>query len=247
MTSLPREVPVRVAPARPLTLLNSGYWFAGFFLVSLVAFWPTYFSRLPARMDVYTHLHAGLMTVWFGLLIAQPILIRRGRRGWHRALGRLSYVLVPSIAVTWVQLVHARASAMPDHVFAREGKFFYLPFVSAVLFLAAWTMAIVRRRFAPLHARYMVCTAFALVDAVTARLLFFNLPPFENPLHYQLIGFGLTEACIATLFVIDRGVNRRAFLHMLVVFGSLHALWFTGGQTAAWLELVRWFRALPLT
>ena len=209
MTSLPEEVRVRVAPARPLTLHRSGYWFAGFLLITLFAFWPSYFSKLPARMDIYTHLHSVLMTLWFGLLIAQPFLIRGGRRVWHRALGRFSYVLVPAIAVTWVQLVHVRAAAMPEELFAREGKFFYLPFVSAVLFLSAWGMAIIRRRTTPLHARYMVCTAFALIDAVTARILFFNFPPLSNPLTYQVIGFGLTNAIIAFLLLIDRGRHRR--------------------------------------
>ncbi|MGZ5446382.1 MAG: hypothetical protein ACXW5U_27940 [Thermoanaerobaculia bacterium] len=247
MTSFPDDGAAPIARARALTLHNSGYWFAGFLVITLVAFWPPYFAKLPARMDIYTHVHAALMTVWFGLLIAQPFLIRRGWRGWHRALGRFSYVLVPAIAITWVQLVHVRARAMPDDVFAKEGKFFYLAFVSAVLFLSAWGMAILRRRTPPLHARYMVCTAFALIDAVMARLLFFNFPTFENPFVYQAIGFGLTEAIIAVLLLIDRGPHRRAFAHMLILFGALHAFWFTGAQTNMWLEAVRWFRGLPLT
>lgn len=247
MTSLPREVPVRRTAARPLTLQRSGYWFAGFLVVTLFAFWPTYFSKLPARMDIYTHLHAVFMTMWFGLLIAQPFLIRREGRKLHRFLGRFSYFLVPLIVITWIQLVHVRTAAMPDDLFEKEGKFVYLPFVSAVLFLAAYGMAIIRRRTTPLHARYMVCTAFAVVDAVTARLLFFNLPPFENPLIYQVIGFGLSDALVAVMLLIDRGPHRKAFAHMLVLYVTLHGFWFIGGQTDAWLEVVRWFRALPLT
>lgn len=248
MATLPTGAPPR-APARrrPLTLLSSGYWFAAFLVVTIVAFWPSYFAKLPARMDVYTHVHSVLMTVWFGFLIAQPFLVRGRRLALHRFLGRLSYPLVALIAISWLLLIHARASAMPDAVFEQEGKFFYLPFVSAVLFLAAYAMAIARRRVSGLHARYMVCTSLAVIDAVTARLLFFNLPPFENPLIYQAIGFGITEAVIATLYALDSGPHRRAFLHMLVLFGALHLFWFTGGQTDPWLEFVRWFRALPLT
>jgi uncharacterized membrane protein YozB (DUF420 family) len=246
-TALPGELPARTVPRRPLTFATSGYWFAAFFLVTLFAFWPTYFSKLPARMDVYTHVHAVLMTAWFGLLVAQPFLIRRERRVWHRRLGRTSFVLVPLIAVTWVLLIHARASAMPEAVFEREGKFFYLPFVSSFLFIASWVMAILRRRVPGLHARYMVCTAFAAIDAVLARLLFFNLPPFSNPFVYQWVGFGVTDLVIGLLFLADRGPHRRAFAHMFVLFTLMHALWFTAAQGAAWLALVRWFRALPLT
>ncbi len=232
---------------RTLTFHTSGYWFAAFLAVTLLAFWPTYFAKLPARLDFYTHAHAAMMTMWLGMLIAQPFLIRRQRRPLHRVIGRLSYVLVPAIAVTWVLLTHLRAAVMPAEVIERDGPFFYLPFVSGVLFVAAWGMAIWRRHTPPLHARYMICTALAAVDAVMARLVGVNFPPLSNPLAYQLIGFGLTDAMLLGLWAMDRGPYRRAFAHMLLVFVPLHLFWFTGAQSAAWLDVVRWFRGLPLT
>lgn len=248
MTSLPNEVSARIARGhRPLTLHNSGYWFAGFLLIAFFAFWPTYFAKLPAKMDFYTHAHAVLMTIWLAMLIAQPFLIRKNLRGWHRAIGRASYLVVPLIAVTWVLLVHLRTRLMPAALFEKEGKFVYLPFVSAVLFLGAYAMAIRHRRTPPLHARYMICTAFAAVDAITSRLLFFNLPHFENPLLYQVVGFGLSDLLVAFFLLVDRGPHRKAFAQMLVLFVLLHGFWFTGGQTGAWLEVVRWFTSLPLT
>jgi hypothetical protein len=78
------------------------------------------------------------MSIWLGMLIAQPFLIRRERRSLHRAIGRVSYALVPLIVVVWILLTHLRASAMPADVFERDGEFFYLPAVSSVLFVAAW-------------------------------------------------------------------------------------------------------------
>jgi hypothetical protein len=58
---------------------KSGYYFAGLFGAALVAFWPQYLSRLGAGgISVYIHVHAVLMTTWFGLLIAQPFLLRAG-------------------------------------------------------------------------------------------------------------------------------------------------------------------------
>lgn len=233
--------------ARPLTLHTSGYWFAGFLVLALIAFWPTYFGRLRARIDALTHVHAALMTIWLGMLIVQPFLIRRGRRPVHRMIGRGSYVLVPLLIAVWILLTHSRAAAMPADVFERDGQFFYLPFVSAVLFVASWALAIWRRSVPPLHGRYMVGTALSAIDAVAARLLAFNAPPFADPMTYQLIGFGMTDGILLVLWAIDRGPHRRAFLHMLLVFVPLHLFWFTGAQTAFWLEVVRWFRGLPLT
>jgi hypothetical protein len=231
---------------RTLTLHTSGYWFAAFLVVTTIAFWPSYFGRLPARLDLLTHAHAALMTIWLGMLIAQPFLIRRERRPLHRLIGRASYVLVPLIAIVWVLLTHLRAAAMPDEAFATDGRFFYLPFVSSVLFVASWGLAIWRRHTPPLHARYMVGTALAAVDAVTARLLGFYGPPLA-PMTYPLIGFGLTNGILLMLYFVDRGRHRQAFLHLLLLFAPLHLFWFTGAQTDWWLEIVRWFRALPLT
>jgi hypothetical protein len=136
---------------------------------------------------------------------------------------------------------------MPADVFEREGQFFYLPFVSALLFVASWNLAIWRRHTPPLHARYLAGTALAAVDAVAARLLAFNAPAFTDPPMYQAIGFGVANALLVLLWSIDRGPHRRAFAHLLLLFAPLHALWFTGAQASWWLEIVRWFRALPLT
>jgi hypothetical protein len=248
MTVSAKVEPATAVPRRPLTLHNSGWWFAAFLAFTVFAFWPSYFGKLPRGTgDVYTHLHSVLMTVWFGMLIAQPFLARGNKRPIHRQLGRLSYALVPAIAISWALLVNFRARSLPDEVFERDGKFFYLPFVASVLFLIAWGMAILRRRVTPLHARYMVCTAFTLVDPVVARILGFRFPPLENPLAYQWIGYGMTELLIAILYLADRGPHRKAFLHMFIVFTIAHLFWFTGAQTAWWLEIVRWYRSLPLT
>jgi hypothetical protein len=62
-----------------------------------------------------------------------------------------------------------------------------------------------------------------------------------------LIGFGATNAILLMLWLIDRSPARRAFLHLLLIFLPLHLFWFTGAQTSWWLEVVRWFRGLPLT
>jgi len=56
---------------KPLTFLGSAPYFAGLFLVAVVAFWPTYLSRV-ARASGYTHLHAVTASSWLLLLIAQP-------------------------------------------------------------------------------------------------------------------------------------------------------------------------------
>jgi hypothetical protein len=71
--------------------------FATFSLAMLLAFWPSYFSRLTAQPSLHHHAHGLAMTLWLGLLVAQAALIRSGRRAVHRQLGLVSYALVPVI------------------------------------------------------------------------------------------------------------------------------------------------------
>lgn len=224
-------------------------WFAGLLAVTIVAFWPSYLSKAPADVDRYTHAHAALMTLWFALLIGQPLLIRRGRHDWHRLLGRATLLLVPLIAIVVALLMHARVVALDQAVLASEGKFFFLPFRSIALFLLAYALALARRSAPALHARYMACTAIALIDPVVARLQFFYLPPLPDPLWYSAVGFALSDLALAVLWWLDRASRVRGgpYAVMLGAYLAFDLLWFTLGQTPVWLAVVVWFRALPLT
>jgi hypothetical protein len=64
-------------------------------------FAPTYYRR-PVELGslpVYLHLHGAAMTLWFGLLVVQTILVGRGRRNLHRRLGVAGIGLAVAIMV----------------------------------------------------------------------------------------------------------------------------------------------------
>lgn len=227
---------------------KSGYLFAGLFGAALVAFWPSYLSKLGAA-DRYMHLHAALMTLWCALLVAQPFLVRAGRRPLHRALGRASFVLVPAIVAAAILLAHSRSRTMDEAAFARDGRFLYLPAAAIGLFVVCWALAIRHRKTPALHARYMIATGLTLIDPVVARLLFFYFPPLPHELLYQAIGYGLTLCVLGALLWRDRAerIGRPAFQTAFVLFTVVYGLWFTFGQTPAWAAATRWFRDLPLT
>jgi len=211
---------------------TSSYWFVGLFGAAMVAFWPMYLSKLP-QGDRYTHAHAVLMTLWMGLLIVQPALIRSGQRALHRALGKASYLLVPLIVVASVRLTHFRARSMSEATFVAEGAFFYLPLSMISVFVVAYVLAIAFRGRAPLHSRFMICTGLTLIDPVVARVLFFYFPPLSNPLLYQVAGFGLTDLVLIVLIIRERDQRsgRAAFPVMLAFFAAVHLFWFTAGRS----------------
>jgi uncharacterized membrane protein len=60
------------------------------------------------------HLHGFLMLAWMALLIVQGGLIRGGNRALHRALGRVSHVLVPLIVISTLWVLHLRLTQKID-------------------------------------------------------------------------------------------------------------------------------------
>ena len=223
----------------------AGYGFVLFFLAALVAFWPEYLSRLP-RGGIYRHFHAGLMTLWFALLIAQPLLVRTGRRPLHRTLGKSSFVLAPLAVVSMVLLTHVRLQEVTD---ASMRALAILPLAMATLFAVAYALAIRYRHQPALHARYMICTGLALVDPVGARLLGYYLPFALPDWAYQGTTFTLTDLLLLWLIWRERGVarGRAAFPVMLAVAVVLQVMVFVFPHLSAWQAAMRWFAALPLT
>jgi hypothetical protein len=182
---------------RSLTFTGSAPYFAGLFLVAIVAFWPTYLSRL-ARASAHTHLHAVTASSWMLLLIAQPLAIRTRRIALHRTLGRASYGVAPLVVVSMVLLAHSKThGASPEDLVGA-----ILPLSLAALFALSYTPGIATRRTMALHARFMIGTAMTLIDPVFVRLLnwIYATPPFL----YQWITFSLTNTVFAVLIWRER-------------------------------------------
>jgi len=214
----------------------------------VVAYWPSYFSRILSA-DHYTHFHASLAALWILMLAAQPTLIRMKRLALHRLLGAISYVLAPLIVVSIMLLAHSRIKGLSGEAYAIQTYILYLQVSLTVLFGVAYALAIYTRHTVALHARFMVCTAFTLIDPVVIRLMFWmgSRTPTWN---YQWVTFGLTDLVIVALIFMERRSKsgRLVFPVTLAVFvlAQTPAL-FGLTNTAPWQAFARWFAALPLT
>jgi hypothetical protein len=216
--------------------------------LALVAFWPQYLSKPLATIDVYTHVHAALGTLWVALLIVQPLAIRAGARPLHRRLGRASFLLGPAFVVSGLLLAHHRFSRMPPAVFAQEAFTLYLPLMVGALFAAAYALALAWRRQAVVHARFMACTALLLIDPVLSRILGFYAPPLPA-WTYQAATFTLTVALMVALLRTlppDRS-GRPAFRTFVIASAAAMLGWFGVPYTEAWLAFADAFRRMPLT
>lgn len=230
--------------------MTAGLPLAALLLLVLAApaFWPAYLSKLPAA-ERYTHVHAVLGTAWLLLLIVQPLLLRHRRVGAHRLVGRVGVVVGAGFVVSGLLVAHRSLVRMSPEQFAREGGGVYLPLMMTGLFAAAGVLAIRWRKVPALHGRFMACTGLALLDPLTARLLYFHGPRLPIESMYQVPAFGVA---LVTLALLTRSLgaqtaHRAPFQRFAVGVAVALALFFVVPHSTAWLGLVGWFRSLPLT
>ena len=233
------------AAANAAIVRRSAGFLALFVPFVLVAFWPSYFSRIASETQWRVHVHGAAMSAWFALAISQAALVRAGRRDLHRRLGRASYALVPLIALSSLSLAHYRLrEALPDPP-AFLLYFFYLQLVLPALFVTAWGLGIANRRDPPTHARYMLCTVLTSIDPIFGRVIGMSTG-IDFPVA-QLATFGLTDALLVALIAFERrhATGSRVFAGMLALFVFAQVPTFFVSTTPAWRSFAIWYAGLP--
>jgi len=221
---------------------GSAVWIWALLALAVVGFWPSYVRRF-GEADAVTHLHAALMLSWFGMLFAQPWLVRTRRMALHRQIGKFSYALVPMIVITCLWLSRIRMSEATPQSFGMQTVILYLGIAASAILLLSWSLAIVHRRDSALHARYMVGTALVLIDPALARLLIATMPSL-GPL-VAWVSYGVLFGILGVLIWRDRGRHaQRAFVVLTAVFALNFVLINVVPRSAAWQDFARWWGGL---
>jgi len=228
--------------------------FALFTMAMVLAFWPSYFSRLADQPSAHSHMHGLAMTAWLALLIAQASLMRAGNRALHRRLGLLSYVLVPIIVVVTLRFVHYTVREVPD--LGEYGLFFLALVVwTLVTFVTLFALAMTYRKQPAVHARLMVSTLFPLFPPVTDRLIARFMPSVLGMVPriggaeiLQVAGFVIADSILVGLVIWDWQKNRRlVFLMALAIVVLGQAAILNAHRFALWQAFGPWFVGLPLS
>lgn len=223
---------------------NAVFFFVAFLLAALIGFWPTYFTRIEEIASWRVHAHGALLFGWCLLLITQAWLIRDRRGTWHRALGKVSYVLAPLIVVSTLVVEHGVLVKAAGQYNEETLYFAYVIVALLVMFVTAYALAIVHRRTPALHMRYMICTALTLIDPVFARIVDVRLGIGFGA--GQMITYALVDAILLWLSFIDRNTPYRVFPKVLAAFVLVQLPTFFFYKTAWWSDVVAWVAALPL-
>jgi hypothetical protein len=207
-------------------------------LVVLGGFSRTYYLRAflqDTSLPALVHVHGLVMTLWFGTLLAQVLLVRSGNVHLHRkvgvaGIGVAAFVLVigTAVAIEGARLGHTPGP--PPLVFLA------IPLGDMVVFATLVTLGVLYRRRRDFHKRYMLMASLGILTAAIARVQFLQaggLPLFFGITDLIIIGFVLTDT------VGKRRLHPAFLVSLVVVIGSQVARFLIAG-TPAWQEFARW-------
>ncbi len=213
-------------------------------LVTVVGFFPSYFQRLTMT-DSAHHLHGITATLWMLLLIIQPLLYRNRKIQWHRRIGKVSFVLVPLIIVSGLNMVHLMLVGKDNYPPIIPYQLAFIDFVTLLQFLLFYLLAIVHRKNLQLHARYMVCTVLGPLIPALTRMLFL-IPSIDNFDKSLNISYIIIEIVLLLLLLDDKrsGKVRSPYILALVLFLAQHLLMNFAAQWEWWRHLMDSFASL---
>lgn len=230
---------------------NSYLYFIIFFLCMLWGFWFTYFTKIPDQENYRMHLHGAALILWCMMLIVQPYLIRAKKTKVHKVTGKFSYILVPFLLFTTIDLLKFKLDGK-ESLSNSDNLFVALVLNALVAFVILYGLAIYHRRKGTIHARYMLSTAFPMFTPITDRIIsiFFPsvlayLPTLDGFPHVVIIGFAMADILLVILCIWDWRSHRRwnIFPFVLLLLLAYHFSVLNFYKYPFWVRFCEWFAA----
>jgi len=211
---------------------NLGYVLLVLLPIFVAGFWIPYFSQIPhfdASITTAVHVHAVLLFSFLLLLVVQPLAIRQKAFSTHRILGKISNVLIFSVAMLFKEYQEHLSDGATAN-FARNAEF--LSFIQLLLFgtLYGLSIASIRRRDVATHMRYMICIALVLLPAGLARTMGYWFRIRQSP--SQTACLILIDVLLLGLIAFDRSrqLKARPYSAVLLTYVVIEAFWFALGR-----------------
>ncbi|MFZ1750854.1 MAG: hypothetical protein WAU01_11710, partial [Saprospiraceae bacterium] len=162
---------------------NIIYLFGALLIISFLGFYNTYLIHFPTfeGFKMSHHFHGAMALSWILLLISQAYLIRVKNFKWHRAIGKLSYIIFPLFVIS----IYFVSKATYYSVLAAKGEVEAIAGTSMsipdMIYLPLYfVLAIFYRKSVHHHMRYMTFTGMAMLGPGLGRYLIASLAlPFE--------------------------------------------------------------------
>lgn len=220
-----------------------------------MAFGPSYYFRIREKMEVRLHTHGIGMSLWCILLIAQALLIRLKMYRWHKITGKLSFLIIPFVALATVNLIHFQMTGLLRH--SHLSLYALALIINGIIVLVVlYILAMANRKKPEAHAKYMFATIFPMFTPVTDRLIYQFFPSLVQfaprigraPI-VPFYGFLLADTLVFLLIIWDwRNGNRKSpFIIVLVLLLAYHFSVFNFYKYPFWESFGNWFIRMPFS
>lgn len=186
-------------------------------VLTFVAFWPGYFSRLPDKKIAH-HYHAASAVLWMLLAIAQSWTVHHKRLALHRQLGLAIFALFPFFLIAGVWVIHVEAGTVASDLTSLEGEQlaqfgFFDPLANAG-FALLFYLGLKHRSNVQLHARYMLGTLLFVISPIVFRLLPMAIPALrpDEAFSWAMAGGNLVALAVALGLYLQAPKHGRPFL-----------------------------------
>ena len=153
------------------------YRYTSLFIIIVIAgtqwgFYKYYTSQFPNFIDkTYTiHIHGALWMTWLSLLVLQPFFIVTGKIKLHRSIGKVSYVLGPTLILFHFLAGRESYWKIIGNSTEHEAlKFLVLDSRGLISFIIFWAFAMFKRNEPAAHMRFMIGTGILAIGPGVGR------------------------------------------------------------------------------
>ena len=175
-------------------------WTALLFPAVALAFWPSYFARLP-EVSWILHAHGVTASLWIALTAVQAWSISRDRRPVHRFSGRTSLALFPIFWTSGLLIIQVMAAGFlaKDNPFhsAYGARLTPVDILTSIAIIYLYYVALSQRKSVLTHAAAMLAIPFFLLPPIFVRILQVGGPfAIRGPDEFYKFAYGF-ELCNA--------------------------------------------------
>ena len=210
-------------------------------LISLTGFYPSYLRFFPdfSKFPILIHVHFIAFLAWFGLLILQPILIKKRNYNLHRFIGKAGYILIPILVITIIFMVLHQVKIIYLKKPELASLTAFVGFIDVISILVYYSVAMINRKNIRWHVAFIIACSLVILNPGLSRLL--------NPLKP---GLGIMVAVILPIVVsvsiltyeklkYKYGIIKSPYLLFLCCWIIEVLLLFTVPKSEVWKEFVQ--------
>jgi len=216
--------------------------------LTFAAFWPGYFSKLPAKLMAH-HVHAAGAVLWMLLAIAQSWSIHHDQFALHRKVGLATFILFPFFLIGGMWVIHVEATTLAAGLNTPAGlsdpenlviaQFGWFDPLANIGFAALFWGGHKYRYKVQLHARYMLGTLLFVIAPIGFRLLAILIPFLrsDETFSYAMAGGNLIALAIALILYRQAPKHGRPWLIAAGFIVAQGITFETLGRIPAWAPI----------